>query len=376
MTFLRALAGVLFVVALPVAIILTVVRVAFNEQAVYQYSIDTFDAPGVTGFSRGQLLQAAVEIRHYLNSSDPVLRVLVSDASGQRVPLFKTREVEHMADVKTLLQRVYLLQSVALGFVLAYVVAAFGWAREGSIRQLARAVAWSASLTAALVVALGAALAVGFDRLFTEFHVLAFSNNLWELDPARDHLVQIFPQEFWYQATLGIGVVSVAVALALLGLSAFYLGRTRPRHAMIAATEEEQPLGEAMPVRESAAEPAGDGPVAAPGPPDDLASPALSTEEADQREAAELPGPTQAEAPPVEEPVAEEPAPAPPDVLPEAPAAEDAAVPSVDAVEPPAEGAAAEGDEEHEEHPGDETPHDAREATVVNQPESDDTATG
>jgi uncharacterized membrane protein len=43
------------------------------------------------------------------------------------------------------------------------------------------------------------------------------TNDLWQLDPRRDYLVIIFPQGFWFDATMRVvaSTVSGAVALTL-----------------------------------------------------------------------------------------------------------------------------------------------------------------
>jgi len=69
------------------------------------------------------------------------------------------------------------------------------------------------------MLALGLGTMAGFDRLFLQFHVISFSNELWVLDPARDYLIMLFPQGFWYDATLfcTLGTAAGAILLGLAG---------------------------------------------------------------------------------------------------------------------------------------------------------------
>jgi hypothetical protein len=77
--------------------------------------------------------------------------------------------------------------------------------------------------------------ASGFDSAWTEFHVFAFSNDLWQLDPSRDHLIQMFPEAFWFDITSLIVVATLLEALVISAASAAYLVLTRPESVVISA---------------------------------------------------------------------------------------------------------------------------------------------
>ena len=78
------------------------------------------------------------------------------------------------------------------------------------------------------------AMLVGFDQLFLTFHMLSFSNDFWRLDPATDRLVQMFPQGFWFDVSIGVGVLTVLEGgLVALG-GAGVLRAALPRSAFVA----------------------------------------------------------------------------------------------------------------------------------------------
>ena len=78
-----------------------------------------------------------------------------------------------------------------------------------------------------VLLALGAGTLLGFDQLFLQFHLISFTNELWQLDPARDYLIMLFPRNFWYDATIFCTLATVAGALVLGGVAKVYLARTR-----------------------------------------------------------------------------------------------------------------------------------------------------
>ena len=71
-----------------------------------------------------------------------------------------------------------------------------------------------------VLIAVAALSFLDFGELFVRFHELSFRNDLWMLDPRRDYLLMLFPQGFWFDATLRIAALTAlqAGALGLLGL--------------------------------------------------------------------------------------------------------------------------------------------------------------
>ncbi len=219
---LRRLATALFVVSIPFLLITSNVRWAANEPRLYEYSFDRYDAVATTGVARSELDYAARDLIRYFNDSRPTIDTLVTQ-NGQHVPLYNEREISHLHDVKNLFRTVFRAQEASLAFVLVYVVGLFVWAKEASLRLLARTVLGASLLTLGFLVTVSVGALVGFNDLWTRFHMLVFTNDLWQLDPARDHLIQMFPQGFWQDATLLVAGLTVLEALALLTASTAYL---------------------------------------------------------------------------------------------------------------------------------------------------------
>jgi integral membrane protein (TIGR01906 family) len=228
-SLLRLLVIALFIAAIPVALITTNIRVAISEQKVYDYSVQEHGAAEVSGIPETELLRANGEIRDYLTSRDAgPLAIKVQNERDATVPLFSVRETAHMADVRDLVQTLFNVHMVSVLVVLTLAVMMIViWPP----RVLAMAALCGSLLTGGLLGAAGIVAASGFDSAWEEFHVFAFSNDLWQLDPSRDHLIQMFPETFWFEVTTLIVAATLLEAVLISGASALYLLLTRPEEA-------------------------------------------------------------------------------------------------------------------------------------------------
>ena len=151
-------------------------------------------------------------------------------STGAPVQVFGDREIDHMEDVRALVRAVGSTRD--LGTVLVVLgggLAILARPRDG-LRSVLNAVSRGAAATIGLLALLGAIALADFGALFTQFHLVSFTNDLWMLDPRTDNLIRIFPFGFWLEATLTLAVRcafwSVLVLVGALTLSA--LARRRP----------------------------------------------------------------------------------------------------------------------------------------------------
>jgi integral membrane protein (TIGR01906 family) len=222
----RALIIALFILAVPVALVTTNVRIAISEKAVYDYAVRNYGAEEASGISEAELIRANGEIHDYLvNQREGELSPTVANLDGESEGLFDVRETAHMADVRDLVGTLFAVQVLAVALVISLAVLLLVlWPP----RALAAAAFYGSVLTA-IVLGLASILALsGFDAAWSQFHVIAFANDFWELDPATDHLIQMYPEAFWFDVTMLIGIATLAEAVAISAVSAVYLMMTAP----------------------------------------------------------------------------------------------------------------------------------------------------
>ncbi|MBL4937211.1 TIGR01906 family membrane protein [Clostridium sp. YIM B02515] len=74
---------------------------------------------------------------------------------------------------------------------------------------------FSSIMLIVIPVFLSIPFAINFDKSFTAFHKLFFTNDYWEFDPVRDPIINVLPQEFFFHCAVMI--------LALIALFSFIL---------------------------------------------------------------------------------------------------------------------------------------------------------
>lgn len=234
MGFARVVASILFIVALPLALVTTNVRLLASAPAVYDYAFDRYDAEAVTGISRDQLDGAAAAIRDYFNNGETTFYFTVT-IDGLDQPIFNATETRHMEDVKALMVNLNRVQEISVIFVLAYVVAFFIWARDGELRQLATQTLLGLGLGVLVFGGIGLFAAFGFDAAFDRFHNIAFANDFWQLNPREDHLIQVFPEAFWRDMTVLLGAMLALQTFVFAAIAGMYLLGSRGERTHLAA---------------------------------------------------------------------------------------------------------------------------------------------
>src|SRR5437763_10508814 len=101
MGFIRTFATIAFILALPVALVTTNIRLLANAPLTYQYAFDHYDGQAATGLSRADLDSTAGALRKYFNNDEDKFYHPVNDG-GLVHYVLNARETHHMPDVKRL----------------------------------------------------------------------------------------------------------------------------------------------------------------------------------------------------------------------------------------------------------------------------------
>jgi integral membrane protein (TIGR01906 family) len=157
-----------------------------------------------TGWSEAQVSETTNAVLHDMIVGPPDFAMTVGGG-----PVFDERERQHLADAR----RAFIGFGIAaLAAVVALVAARW---RSGGAGWFWRAVATGAAVLAVAVLAIGMFVTVSFDLAFELFHRLLFAGGTYTFDPATERLVQIFPEQFWFETAIGLGIVLVVGSAAV-----------------------------------------------------------------------------------------------------------------------------------------------------------------
>ena len=133
--------------------------------------------------------------------------------SARLMPVLDPKEQAHMRDVRAVFDELAL---IVLASVAVLVVAARRSRTNADGRQaLWGAVRRGARWLAVLMAAIGVVSIVAFDAAFEAFHELLFPAGSFSFDPATEHLVQLFPDQFWSDTALALGVVALVLSIGV-----------------------------------------------------------------------------------------------------------------------------------------------------------------
>lgn len=228
------LGRLLIALCLPVLLLTSSVLLVTGITPFYRYAFAKYHVSETTGLSQDELVRASRKMVAYFSSPAEPLSVEV-DIGGLHRLLFNQREIDHMRDVKQLfiLARAAQLASglvclAAVGLLLTVAGVRGRWA-------VALGFVWGGGLTLGLLAAAALGVLLDFDGWFLRFHLLSFSNDLWQLDPRTDYLLMMFPLGFWMEATLLVVAIMAAGAAMIYGLGWFLLGQVPSAAATPAA---------------------------------------------------------------------------------------------------------------------------------------------
>ena len=224
MKILSIAAKWLFILCLPLLLLTASLGWAVNSLWLYKYGFEKYNVGQTTSLADSELEKAATGLISYFNSDEEFISLTVIK-DGKSFELFNQREILHLKDVKGLIWLDYRLSMGMLLYVLAYAGVILFWRKDW--RQLAWGAVGGSGLTLALMLALGLGALFNFDQLFLQFHFISFANELWRLDPAKDYLIMLFPQGFWYDATLFCVLTTVSMAIIAGGVAGGYLLASR-----------------------------------------------------------------------------------------------------------------------------------------------------
>lgn len=129
-------------------------------------------------------------------------------------PAFNNQELSHMQDVQIVAQGLF---SGALWGGVLTLILGFILARYVSVYALRLALLQGSILTIGLITAIILVALTAWDTFFSGFHSMFFEDGTWQFFYS-DTLIRLYPEQFWFDASLAVGIITTVGALILLGI--------------------------------------------------------------------------------------------------------------------------------------------------------------
>lgn len=208
-----AVLSLFITIAVPVLLTLLSVRVVMTPlflQLEYHRSGFPDDFYGFTLEDR--LYYAPYAVDYLIN--DAGIEYLGDLTFADGTTLYTERELHHMEDVKVVTRAAFF---VLLFGGIAAVGMSYGLWRTAR-RELWQALFNGGALTIGLIVVIVLGAVFAWDFFFTTFHQIFFAEGTWTFLYS-DTLIRLFPEQFWFDAALTIGVLTVGGAVAMMAVS-------------------------------------------------------------------------------------------------------------------------------------------------------------
>lgn len=197
-------------ILIPLALILTSVRLLLTPAFVQlEYRTPNFP-PDPYGFTQeDRLFWSMIALDYLLN--DEGIGFLEELQFEDGTPVYNARELKHMVDVKNVLGSVLIVWYASLLGTLLLGIWAYwgGWWEEYKVGL--RKGGW---ITVGFVGVTMVAVLIAFSVFFVFFHEVFFDPGTW-IFRFSDTLIRLFPERFWRDTFIAIGLISLAGGFAL-----------------------------------------------------------------------------------------------------------------------------------------------------------------
>ena len=213
-TYLSWLLGLICAFSLMIVFLITSVEaVAYWTPHYYENEYTRYQVADDVHMEMDDLLYVTDEMMAYLRGSRDDLNI-DTIVDGTPREFFNAREKAHMADVRNLFLGGLALRRLCL-FLAAASVALLALFKVPLKHLLPRMLCAGTVLFLGVTALLAGIISTDFTKYFIIFHKIFFTNDLWQLDPRTDLLINIVPEPFFMDTAARIGITFCLMTGAL-----------------------------------------------------------------------------------------------------------------------------------------------------------------
>ncbi|MFA6940299.1 MAG: TIGR01906 family membrane protein [Clostridiaceae bacterium] len=192
---------ILFSIILAVLVISIAAKISLNYRGIYYADIERLNISKTVNMEDQVIRTNYNSIIDYLQGKSEKLNTADFKMSQQGR--------SHFEDVKKLYKRIDEI------FYISLIISVIGIVIF-SINRLFDYLIYSAWILIALPAVLSIFAFTNFNFIFTLFHKIAFSNDLWLFDPAEDPVINILPEKYFMHEAVFILLIILIAALLML----------------------------------------------------------------------------------------------------------------------------------------------------------------
>ncbi len=209
---MKKLLAIIMILSISLTFLVVSIEINAYNKSYYINAYDKYRIQEVTGRSSEDLS---------LITDDIILHLKGRGGDELLAPHFNEKEVHHMRDVQDLFDMARIIKYIGLiVFVLIY--NKFIYKKE--YKFLGKTLLYGPLFTYSLLILLGLLASRDFNKYFTYFHHIFFTNDLWLLNPNTDLMIQMLPEAFFMGMALRI-MLSFLIFLSIIQIVGYLYKR-------------------------------------------------------------------------------------------------------------------------------------------------------
>ncbi|MFZ5352698.1 MAG: TIGR01906 family membrane protein [Bacillota bacterium] len=217
---LMSFAAAVFVLSSLLFLLFTDVQLVAFDRSYYVKQYEKYEVPSRLSMTMEELMNSTEKLLLYMEGRRDNLD-FKAFMGGEEREFFSQRDKLHMVDVKELFSKGRLLRNLAAAYMVIFVLLFFSFKK--SSKAIGRFGIWLSCTGLLPVLVLILLMYSDFNRYFTIFHEIFFTNDLWLLDPKADTLVNIFPESFFADTAYRIGCLYILELVVIFSCSIIYI---------------------------------------------------------------------------------------------------------------------------------------------------------
>jgi integral membrane protein (TIGR01906 family) len=218
--------GILLVIT---TLLTSVEIIAFNVNY-YRNSFEKNNISEITGIDQENLEYVIKDMLKYLKNDKKSLDTKAV-VNGEEREVYNEREKLHMVDVKQLFVEGVILRNFSFYLLLALILILIKKDKLWKI-NISKTLLYTGIVNNLILALFLLLISIDFNKYFTYFHLIFFNNDLWILNPKTDILIQLVPEQFFFDTASKI-IIVFAGTLTLLAVIGFIILKMQSKRKSI-----------------------------------------------------------------------------------------------------------------------------------------------